>query len=84
MQWSATHHWKALNESYNFGLDLVLIRCLSKKLEFCKIVGVQTGTISGLLLGSLGTKNHSDVGAAERRREYYMGEVMPSPEFRLW
>jgi len=27
-----------------------------------------------LPLGSLGTKSHSDVGAVERRREYYMGE----------
>ncbi len=27
-----------------------------------------------LLLGNPGTKNHSDVGAAERHREYYMGE----------
>jgi len=28
----------------------------------------------GLLLGSPGTKNHLDVGVAERHREYYMGE----------
>ncbi len=35
---------------------------------------VQIGTISGLLLGNHGIKSHSDVGAAERRREYYMGE----------
>ncbi len=30
--------------------------------------------VSGLLLGSLGTKSHSDVGATGRHREYYMGE----------
>jgi len=30
--------------------------------------------VSGLLLGSPGTKSHSDVGAAGRHREYYMGE----------
>jgi hypothetical protein len=35
---------------------------------------VQTGTISRFLLGSPGIKSHSDVGVAERRREYYMGE----------
>ncbi len=35
---------------------------------------VQTGVISGLLLGSPEIKNHLNVGAAERRREYYMGE----------
>jgi len=28
----------------------------------------------GLFLGSLGTKSHSDVGAMEQRKEYYMGE----------
>jgi len=30
--------------------------------------------IPGLLLGSLGTKSHSDVGAMGRHIEYYMGE----------
>jgi len=29
---SATHHWKALDESYNFALDLIPIRGLSKEL----------------------------------------------------
>ncbi len=31
-------------------------------------------TISGLVIGSPGTKSHSDVGAVERRKVYYMGE----------
>jgi len=39
-----------------------------------KVPGVQTGTIWGLPLGSPGTKSHSDVGATERHRVYYMGE----------
>ncbi len=30
--------------------------------------------VSGLLLGSPGTKSHLDVGAVERRKKYYMGE----------
>jgi hypothetical protein len=30
--------------------------------------------VLGLLLGSPGTKNHSDMGAAGRHKEYYMGE----------
>jgi hypothetical protein len=38
------------------------------------VARVQTETILGLLLGSLEIKSHSDVGAAKRRREYYMGE----------
>jgi hypothetical protein len=39
-----------------------------------KVAKVQIGTVSGLPLGSPRIKNHSDVGAVERRREYYMGE----------
>ncbi len=35
---------------------------------------VQTEKVSGLLLKSPGIKNHSNVGAAKRCREYYMGE----------
>jgi len=31
-------------------------------------------TVSGLFLGSPGTKSHSNVGAARRHKEYYMGE----------
>ncbi len=38
------------------------------------MVRVQTGTVSGLLLGSPEIKSHLDVGATERHREYYMGE----------
>jgi hypothetical protein len=34
-----------------------------------KVPGVQTRTISKLLLGSPGTKSHSDGGATERCRE---------------
>ncbi len=45
------------------------------------MVGVQTRTISGLLLGSLGI-NHSDVGAVKRHREYYMKEGGGSPRVR--
>ncbi len=38
--------------------------------------------VLGLLLGSLGTKNHSDVGATGRHKEYYMGEGGGFP--RVW
>jgi hypothetical protein len=31
-------------------------------------------TVLGILFGSPRTKNHSDVGAAERCKKYYMGE----------
>jgi hypothetical protein len=73
-RWIATHRWKTLKESYKFALDLIPIRGLSKKLWGPKVPRVQTGTISGLLLGSPETKSHLDVGAADKCREYYMGE----------
>ncbi len=47
------------------------------------MVGVQTGTISGLLLGSPRIKSHSDVGVAERRREYYIREGGGFPRVRV-
>ncbi len=81
-RWSATHHWKAFKENYNFATDFIPIRDLSKKLWSLKILKVQTETVSGLLLGSPGTKGHSDVGAAERRRVYYMGEGGGFPRVR--
>jgi hypothetical protein len=38
--------------------------------------------ISRLLLGSPETKSHSDVGAAVRHKEYYMGEGGGFPRVR--
>jgi hypothetical protein len=38
------------------------------------VTEVQNTVVSGLLFGSARTKSHSDVGAVERRRKYYMGE----------
>jgi hypothetical protein len=62
---SATHRWKALKENYKFASNFIPIGGLSKELWIHKIPGVQTRTVFGFLLGSLGTKSHSDVGAAE-------------------
>jgi len=62
---SATRHWKAPEESYNFGLDLTLIWGWSWEIWVPKVLGVQLGAASGLLLGSLGKKCHSDVAPAE-------------------
>jgi len=81
-RWSATHCWKALKESYKFALDLIPIRGLRKKLCFCKVSRVQIGTVSELLLGSPRTKNHSNVGATERYKVYYMGKGGGFP--RVW
>jgi hypothetical protein len=81
-RWSATHRWKALEKSYKFAWNIIPIEGLSKKLWSPKIPKVQTGTISGLLLGSPGTKNHSGIGAAERHKIYYMGEGGGFPRVR--
>jgi hypothetical protein len=79
---NATWCWKALHESYNFGSKLVLIRAWGKKLWMPKVLGVQTGTISGLHLGSPGKKNHLDVASVRSCREYYKGEGDGFPQVR--
>jgi hypothetical protein len=81
-KWSAIHRWKALEESYNSSLDLIPIGGLSKELWSCKVLGVQIEIVSGLPLGSPGTKSHSDVGATERHKVYYMGEGCGFPQVR--
>jgi hypothetical protein len=73
-RWSATHRWKALDEGYNFALDLIAIRGLHKKLCALKVVGVPVVGILGLPFGSPGTKIHLDVAPVERDIVYYMGE----------
>jgi hypothetical protein len=73
-RWSATHRWKALKESYKFALDLVPIGSRTEKLWTPKVLGVQTGTISGFHFGNPTKKCHSDASAAERCRKYHRGE----------
>jgi len=81
-RWNATHRWKSFEERYNFALDLIPIGGLSKELWSFKVLGVQTGTVSGLLLRSPKTKSHLDVGVVERHRVYYMGEGGGFPQVR--
>ncbi len=80
---SATHRWKALEESYKIVSDLILIQGLSRELRAPKVPGLQTGTVSGFPLGSLGNKSHLDASAAEQRREYYMEEGDGFPRVRV-
>jgi hypothetical protein len=47
-----------------------------------KVLGVQIGTVSGLLLESHEKKCHSDVASAESCKEYYMGEGGGFPRVR--
>jgi len=62
---SAMGHWKVLEENYNFGWDLTPIEGRSQEIWMSKVSGVQPGISSGLLLGSLGKKCHSDVAPAK-------------------
>jgi hypothetical protein len=82
-KWCETCHWKALDEGYNFGLDLVLIGGLHITLWGAKVAGIPTLAISGLPFGSLGTKSHFDEGLVERCRIYYMGEGGGFPWVRI-
>jgi hypothetical protein len=68
---SATWRWKALFEGYKFGLDLVLIGGQGEELRSPKVLGVQTGTVSGLHFRSHGKKSHSDATPVGERRIYY-------------
>jgi len=72
-KWRATYNWKALDEDYNFTLDIILIKGLHTKLRARKVVRVPFVRILGLPLGSLRTKCHSDVGLVEWQRIYYRG-----------
>jgi hypothetical protein len=73
-RWLMTHCWKALDEGYNFALNLISIWGLHEKLWGPKAMGIPTLMISGLPSGSSGTKCHLDMGLVERHRVYYKGE----------
>jgi len=81
---SATHHWKALKESYNFGLDLVPIWVWGKKLCVSKVPKVQIGKIRDSTLGVPGKKI---IWMQVRRRaakNTIWGKVVASLEFGPW
>jgi hypothetical protein len=59
-----------------------MIKGFHKKLCACKVAGVLVVGISGLSLGSPGTKNHLDVAPMERRRVYDKGEGGGFPQVR--
>jgi len=73
-RWRATYHWKALNDGYNFALNLISIWGLHAKLWAPKIAKIPSLAISGLPLGSPETKCHLDVGFVERHKVYHKEE----------
>jgi len=78
----ATYLWKALDEGYNFVLDLISIQGLHAKLWAPKVMRVLILTISKLPLWSPGTKCHLDVGLVEKHKVYYKGEGGGFPQVR--
>jgi hypothetical protein len=79
---SAKWSLKALDDSYNFGSNLVPIQAQGEKLWKPKVPSVQIGTILGLHLGSPEKKSHLDVASVRRCREYYKGEGGGFPRVR--
>jgi len=55
----ATYRWKALDKSYNFALDYIMIQGLLAKLWGSKVARVPGGGISGLPLRSPGKEKPS-------------------------
>ncbi len=76
----ATYRWKALNEGYNFVLDLITIKGLHKKLCASKVAEVLVVKILRLPSGSFETKSHLDVVPLERHKVYYKGEGGDFPQ----
>jgi hypothetical protein len=72
-RWHATYHWKALDEGYNFSLDLISIGGLHTKLWPRKVARVPILGISGLPFENPRTKCHLDVSLVERHKVYCKG-----------
>jgi len=79
---SATRRWKALDKSYNFASNLILIGLCSREIWAPKVPRLQFGAVSGLRLGSPGKKSHLDVSSVASHREYYKGESGGFPQVR--
>jgi len=69
-----TYLWKALDEGYNFALDLISIISLHAKLWDPKVMGIPTLEIFRFPFGSPKTKWHLGVGPVARHKVYYKGE----------
>jgi hypothetical protein len=82
-RWHATYCWKSCDKGYNFGLDLISIEGLHKKLWASKVAKVPILGISKLpKVGSPETKWYLGVGLMARHKEYYKGEGGGFPQVR--
>jgi hypothetical protein len=78
-----TYYWKALNEGYNFALNLITIGSLHAKLCAPKVTGVLVARISKFPLGSPRTKNPFKCGPLWRGVKYYKREGGGFPQVRV-
>ncbi len=76
------YHWKALDKSYNFALDLTSIEGLHKMYGSPKCKMSQFQVFWDSQLGSPKTKWHLDVAPIANHREYYKGEGGGFPQVR--
>jgi hypothetical protein len=76
-RWDVIYHWKALDESYNFALNLTSIGSLYTKLWDSKVAKVLILRISRLPLGSPGTKWHLGASLVAKNRVRWW--LPPSP-----
>jgi len=83
-RWSATHRWKALEESYKFDSDLIPIRGLSWELWAPKVPRVQIGTIRDSSLGVPGIKAIWMRMWRSNAENTIWGKVVASPESGPW
>jgi hypothetical protein len=81
-RWRATYFWKDLDKGYNFALNIIVIKGFHTKLWAPKVARVPTLGISGLPLGSHGTKWHLGVGPVTKHKIYYKGEGGGFPQVR--
>jgi hypothetical protein len=82
-RWCATYYCKALDKGYNYAWDLISIKGLHTKLWAPKVTRVSILEISGLPLGSLGTKWHLGAGPIAKHKVYYKREGGGFPQVRV-
>jgi len=83
-RWHATYRWKALDEGYNFALNIISIEGLHTKLWAPKITRIRVMEISRLPLGSPGTKWHLVLVPWPCIEYTIRGKVVASPKSGSW
>jgi hypothetical protein len=83
-KWCATYHWKALNESYKFALDLISIGGLHTCYGPSKLWESQLWEFRDSHLGVLGQNDIWVLIPWPSKENIVRGKVVASPKFGLW